>query len=223
MAEFDIFSFNIKGLRDYKKRRKIFNYAKKHMTRNGIVFFQETHSSREIENAWANQWGGRVIYSHGSNDSRGVLIAFREGLDIKIENEIKDTNGRVIILKACIQGYDFLLINIYNANAEKQQLHTLEMLDSLIDKVKVSHDIKVILGGDLNFNSPLETDGGRPSLKLSSLALFEHLAKKWDLCDIWRMRNPDCTRFTYRQKTHFCKDDLITFSFRTNYKSLLVR
>ena len=79
MAEFDITSFSIKGLRDYKKRRKIFNYAKKNMTRNGIVFFQETHSSRKIENAWANQWGGKVIYSHGSNDSKGVLIAFREG------------------------------------------------------------------------------------------------------------------------------------------------
>ena len=99
------------------------------------------------------------------------------------------------------------------------------MLDSLIDKVNVNHDIKVILGGDLNFhfNSPLEADGGRPSFKLSSLKLFEHLVKKWDLCDIWRMRNPDCKRFTYRQKPRFCKDALITFLFRTNYKSLLVR
>ena len=124
MAEFDIISFNVKGLRDYKKRRKSFNYARGHTTRNRIVFFQETHSSREIENDWANQWGDKIIYSHGSNDSRGVLIAFREGLDIKIENELKDTNGRVIILKAFIQGSDFLLINIYNANVEKEQLHT---------------------------------------------------------------------------------------------------
>ena len=89
------------------------------------------------------------------------------------------------------------------------------MLDSLIDKVNVNHDIKVILAGDLNFyfNSPLEADGGRLSLKLSSLALFEHLAKNWDLCDIWRMRNPDCKHFTYCQKPHFCKDDLIIFYF----------
>ena len=141
MAEFDIISFNVKGLRDYKKRRKIFNYAKKHTTRNGIVFFQETHSSGEIENAWANPWGGKVIYSHGSNDSRGVLIAFTEGLDIKIENEIKDTNGLVIILKFFIQGSDLLPSNIYNANVEKEQLHTLEMRDSLIDKVNLNHNI----------------------------------------------------------------------------------
>ena len=69
--------------------------------------------------------------------------------------------------------------------------------------------MKVILGGDLNFhfNSPLEADGGRPSLKLSSLALFEHLAKKWDLCDICCMRNPDCKRFIIVKKTRFCKDD----------------
>ena len=101
------------------------------------------------------------MHSHGSNDSTGLLMAFREGLDIKIENEIKDTNGRIIILKACIQGSGFLLINIYNAKVEKDQLHTLEMLDSLIHKVNVNHDIKVILGGVLNFhfNSPLEADG----------------------------------------------------------------
>ena len=89
------------------------------------------------------------------------------------------------------------------------------MLDSLIDKVNISHDIKVILGGDLNFhfNSPLEADWGRPNLKLSSLALFEHLAKIWDLRDIWRKRNPDCKCFTYHQKPRFCKDNLITFYF----------
>ena len=87
------------------------------------------------------------------------------------------------------------------------------MLDSLIDKVNVNHDIKVILGGDLNFhfNSPLEADGGRPSLKLSSLALFKHLAKKWDLCDMWRVRNPDCKRFTYRQKIPFLQRHLDYF------------
>ena len=117
-----------------------------------LSFFQETHSSREIENAWANQWGGKVIYSHRSNDSRGVLIALKEGLNVKIENETKDTNGHVIISKAFIEGSDFLLINIYNANVEKEQLHTLEMLDSLIDKVNANHDIKVILDGDLNFH-----------------------------------------------------------------------
>ena len=87
--------------------------------------------------------------------------------------EKKDTNGHVIILKDFIQGCDFLIINIYNANVEKEQLHTLEILDSLIDKVDVNHGIKVILGGDLNFhfNSLLGAEGGRPSLKLSSLTL----------------------------------------------------
>ena len=72
----------------------------------------------------------------------------------------KYTNGHVIILKAFIQCFDFLLINIFNANVEKEQLHTLEILDSLIDKVDVNHGITVILGGDLNFyfSSLLEAD-----------------------------------------------------------------
>ena len=35
-------------------------------------------------------------YSHGESDSRGVLIALREGLSFQIENEIKDKNGRIL-------------------------------------------------------------------------------------------------------------------------------
>ena len=49
MAEFDIISFNVKGLRDYKKRSKIFNYAKKHTTRNGIVFFNKHIPLEKLE------------------------------------------------------------------------------------------------------------------------------------------------------------------------------
>ena len=41
--------------------------------------------------------------------------------------------------------------------------------------------------------------------------MFEHLTKKWDLYDIWRMRNPDCKRFTYRQKTPFLQRRLDYF------------
>ena len=92
----------------------------------GLSFFKK-HIPLEKLKMLGQINGGKVIYSHGSNDSRGVMIAFREGLDIKIENEIEDTNGRV---------------NIYNANVEKEQSHTPEMLDSLIDKVNVSHEIR---------------------------------------------------------------------------------
>ena len=46
---FDILSWNVRGLGDYQKRRKLFNWVKKHMSKNPIVFMQETHSSDRNE------------------------------------------------------------------------------------------------------------------------------------------------------------------------------
>ena len=46
-------------------------------------------------------------------------------------------------------------------------------------------------------------DGGKPSIKLMSLAKFESIKQKLDLCDVWRIRNPNSRRFTYRSKGPF--------------------
>ena len=54
------------------------------------------HSTENVEAIWTNQWdcGKRAIHSsHGKSDSRGVLIAFREGLDYKIDSVFRDSDG----------------------------------------------------------------------------------------------------------------------------------
>ena len=85
-------------------------------------------------------------YSHGESDSRGVLIAFREGLIFQIENEIKDKNGRILILQVTIQGSNYILINIYNANTEQQQLTVLNQLDEFLHTIEINRDTQILLG-----------------------------------------------------------------------------
>ena len=46
--DFDILSLNVRGLGDHTKTRKIFNYAKKHVSRKGVIFQQETHSVQKM-------------------------------------------------------------------------------------------------------------------------------------------------------------------------------
>ena len=46
---FGILSLNTAGIGDSIKRRKLFNYAKKHTSSAGIVFLQETHSSEKMK------------------------------------------------------------------------------------------------------------------------------------------------------------------------------
>ena len=44
--------------------------------------------------------------------------------------------------------------------------------------------------------------GGNPVLKKKSISKVLHITEKYDLTDIWRVRNPSTKGFTFR-KNHF--------------------
>ena len=77
---------------------------------------------------------------------------------------------------------------------EKMNL-TLQTFDDLENKI-------IILGGDFNqfLDSVLEAKGGSPVLKISSVSKLIEIKEKYNLCDIWRIRNTKEKRFTFRQK-----------------------
>ena len=60
----------------------------------------------------------------------------------------------------------------------------------------------IVLAGDFNFffNTSLDSYGGKPTLKKTFIAKFIELKEKFDLCGIWRIRNPKTKRFTFCQK-----------------------
>ena len=66
------------------------------------------------------------------------------------------------------------------------------------------HEKKVIFAGEFNliFDKNLESAGGNPLLQKHSLSEIIRLNEKFDLCDVWRVRNHHKKLFTFRQK-HF--------------------
>ena len=46
---FNVISLNTRALGNFAKRKKIFNYVKKHVSRRGIILLQETHSVQKDE------------------------------------------------------------------------------------------------------------------------------------------------------------------------------
>ena len=72
----------------------------------------------------------------------------------------------------------------------------------MLEAIKDLYDKHIVLAGDFNifFNTSLESYGGKPTLKKKSIEKFIELKEKFDLCDIWRIRNPKTKRFTFRQK-----------------------
>ena len=201
---FNFVSNNVKGLQSSKKRLKLINFLKNKIGPKGILFLQETHSSVEKEKKWIDDFKDKIYYSHGKTNSCGVLIAIYSNLNIRLKNKIHDNDGRVLILDATINGSDYLLINFYNANTEREQLTAIKNLNNLLKDFEDFHDKKVIFAGDFNliFDRKLESAGGNPLLKKHSLSEIIKLNENLNLCDIWRVRNPHKKLFTFRQK-HF--------------------
>jgi len=110
----------VKGLGNFRKRRTIFLRSCKRKADLG--FLQETHSIAATENQWRNEWGAEMISSHGSSNSRGVAVLFKNGIDCSFSHKIVGPEGRYIILKACIQYNDYVLINVYAPNKDKGQV-----------------------------------------------------------------------------------------------------
>lgn len=84
----------------------------------------------------------------------------------------------------------FVLINFDNSILK--WIKTLCELDQMLGKFSFHFFKKFIFAGDYNlsFESHLETSGGNLSLKTKSIPNFMQVLEKFDIVDIWRIRNP---------------------------------
>ena len=144
-----------------------------------------------------------MIFSHGSSNQKGVLVAFRYGLEYKmLSPEVVDDEGRFIILHIEIQGSPHVLINYYAPNIELNQVKKLQQIKSNLQNMSINDNTQFILTGDWNliFDRSLDAVGGSPTLKFNSLKEIQSLMIDYELLDIWRARNPPLRQFTWRQK-----------------------
>ena len=200
--DFSVISFNVRGLQQAPKRIKIFNYIREKL-KNGFAFFQETHSSENSCLSWRQDWKGDLIYNHGTSNSRGTLIAFSENFEYKLVDQYADNEGRLQICSIVHDNRKFLLVNLYNENIEHKQVALLKKLHDRLETYTDIFEYEIIIGGDWNFilDKKLDAEGGNPPLKLSSIAELTKISEKFDLCDIFRIRNPEKRRFSFRQPT----------------------
>ena len=75
-----------------------------------------------------------------------MLIAFREGLDVKIEATFTDNGGRLLILQANIQDNPVILVNYHATNEEGVEVRDLLEVNSILDKL-VGGQFSLNIGG----------------------------------------------------------------------------
>ena len=92
-------SLNVRGLRNEVKRRSIFSYLKN--PKATLYCLQETFSKEDDEKIWSAEWGGQIIFSHGSKHSRGLCILSANS-GFSLNTVYADPDGRYIIAKVNI-------------------------------------------------------------------------------------------------------------------------
>ena len=106
------------------------------------MLLQETHTISNDENAWADDFKGQVFFSHGTSNSRGVLITYLVSKSFVVKNKRNNDAGRILILDASIDGTDYILVNRYNANTETEQIKVLNILHLLLDSSDIHQNKK---------------------------------------------------------------------------------
>ena len=182
----------------------MFEYFKTKIDPKGILFLQETHSSIEIEKKWNDEFNGQLFFFSRKNKLLWCSNCLYGNINYSVQKQLIDSEGRILILEVEIENENYLLINLYNANTETEQLKTLNILSILLEQIQNIGEKRIILGGDFNFyfNEKLETSGGSPLLKKHSISKFLEIKESLSLCDLWRVRNPKMKTFTFRQR-HF--------------------
>ena len=184
---------NANGLANANKRRELFHYF--HIKKYDICFVQETHSTKKCETAWSAEWGNKIWFSHGEQNSKGVGIPIHKRLGLVVHNVVKDTEGRYIMIYVTWMEKKFLLANVYAP--KKDCLSYFEKLTE--DLLNFSPDY-IILGG--NFNLALDPNIDRSNNANNNDNLAEFLQKfvsAKNLIDVWRHFHPDNNGFTWRR------------------------
>ena len=87
MNSLNFHSFNVRGLRDHKKRWEIFHWLKKsHRGKDYIHLLQETHSTENDVDTWRKEWGADIFLSHGDSNSKGVAFLLPHINVLKLSN-----------------------------------------------------------------------------------------------------------------------------------------
>ena len=201
--EFEVVSFNVHGIGDDLKRRKIFNYMKKQTSGKAIICLQETHSTKRVDKLFEYHWRGKMLFSHGTSGSKGVCVAFRNNLEYQLLNTICDTDGRYIIACVEIQGRPLILINCCAPNTENKQIQTFKEIPNHLVQMDILADSKYICAGDWNliFDGTMDSFGKKAKLKCKAKFQLQNIMSSYELIDIWHTQNPTLRQFTWRRKT----------------------
>eukprot|EP00745_Piridium_sociabile_P017318 TRINITY_DN26057_c0_g1_i12.p3 TRINITY_DN26057_c0_g1~~TRINITY_DN26057_c0_g1_i12.p3 ORF type:complete len:289 (+),score=23.77 TRINITY_DN26057_c0_g1_i12:1191-2057(+) len=199
-----ILSLNTRGLKNNLKRKAMFSLFKQQ--RIDIVCLQETHVTEREASLWEKQWGGRLFYSSGTDNSKGEIILVSKHFQGKVE--LEQNRSRVLVVSFETNKFAFTVANIYAPNDSSDKIKFFKSLQHILGKYD-SNSLLVV--GDFNtaIDKELDIISGKPHCQKEIDNLKE---KELNLTDMWRAFNEDKKEFTWCRYNPFIARR-IDFSF----------
>lgn len=213
MSKIMVTSLNVNGIGNPVKGRSIF--ANLRAQKADIHLIQETHSAPGTGFLWTREWGGQILFSHGSSGSRGVAILLERNCDVQILTTVRDIEGRFIGIDLAKGDRILTICSIYAPTQDKpkEQKDFLENVGLLLTHLRCTD---IILGGDFNAILDITMDknnpgNGHPQGDQGRRAL-RSLMEDWNLSDVWRVRHQRERNFTFRRGSYSSRLDLFLVS-----------
>ena len=157
-------NYNVNGLRKNPKRKSIFYFLKQKKLGH-YISSRNPHSCFNDKKLWRYEWGGKLFFSHGENNSKGVAILIKQSLKIDFGNVNIDPTGRYCSAEIKINDETLVIGSIYAPTK-----HEPAFLDSLFSVIANFSHTDLILAGDWNvvWNNTLDKNGGPPHVNRNS-------------------------------------------------------
>ena len=195
MENVEILTLNCRGLGERKKRKDVFNYLRN--MKCNIYCLQDTHWVKNQEHYVRSEWGFQCYMSYGTSASRGTAILFNNNFEYQVKKVRTDPKGNWVALHFEVLEYDVTLINLYGPNSDSPEFYY--NLLSIIDEFDTPHNICC---GDWNIIQDIEIDCYHYSRVNNPKArdVVLDLNKQKDMCDPWRILNPESVKCTWHVK-----------------------
>ena len=191
-----IASLNCRGLNRKLKRRTIFQKCLSF----DIVCLQETYITEEVEREWKQEWPGELVYSCGTNRSKGLIILINKKLSNAVFSEYKK-NDRILAITIKIDELLYAIVNAYGPVIVSDKLDFINQLYSLFDNIKAD---RTVICGDFNIvhSNILDIIAGEKHNETVNKTFTDWISN-CDLVDTWRLLHDEKKDFTWSRPTPF--------------------
>ena len=224
----NVISMNVRGIRNKKKRRALFNQFKK--GKYDIICLQETHLGKNYKDKISSEWGNNFHVVDGTANSKGMLTLFSNAINVEDTKAVVEKD-RCIVSLLTIDKVKLAVVNVYSPCTPVDKCTFLEDIKSTVDDISVRYSLNnIAILGDFNVvkNNELDIISGNPHPS-DIVEKFNTTINDLLFVDVWREQNKHKKEFTWNSKTPFIarrldyifvSPELLPFSYQPDIKTI---